>query len=107
MSRFSDYLQKTFDFSAPEAETIIEAMKKPIGKSIRINTRKIALEDFKNHAQEQGWALTDTDIPEVFLIDREDTNIALGNTLEHQAGWFYIQEVAAAHPPALLHKAII
>ena len=107
MSRFSDYLQATFDFSAPEAEEIIVAMKKPIGKSIRVNTRKIALEDFTLHAREQGWELTSTDIPEVFLIDREDTTIALGNTLEHQAGWFYIQEVAAAHPPFLLKREIM
>lgn len=50
--------------------------------------------------------MTATDIPEVFLIDRDDTTIALGNTLEHQAGWFYVQEVAAAHPPYLLKKHI-
>ena len=42
----------------------------------------------------------------MFLIDRDDTSIALGNTLEHQAGWFYIQEVAAAHPPHLLKQQI-
>jgi 16S rRNA (cytosine1407-C5)-methyltransferase len=106
MSRFSDYLQTTFDFSAHEAEEIIIAMKKPLGKSIRVNTRKIALSEFTIHAKEQGWELTVTDIPEVFLIDREDTAIALGNTLEHQAGWFYIQEVAAAHPPFLLQQEI-
>ncbi len=106
MSRFSDYLQATFDFSASEAEEIIVAMKKPIGKSIRLNTRKIALSEFKIHAKEQGWELTATDIPEVFLIDREDTSIALGNTLEHQAGWFYIQEVAAAMPPHLLRREV-
>ena len=53
MSRFSEYLQKTFHFSSPEAEEIIEAMKKPIGKSIRVNTRKIALKDFRIHAKEQ------------------------------------------------------
>lgn len=81
-------------------------MIKPIGKSIRINTRKISLENFKLHAKEQGWTLTDTDIPEVFLIDRDDTTIALGRTLEHSAGWFYIQEVAAAHPPYLLKQHI-
>lgn len=106
MSRFSDYLQATFEFSAPEAEEIIAAMKQPLGKSIRVNTRKIALQDFMLHAEEQGWKLTQTDIPDVFLIDREDTTIALGNTLEHQAGWFYIQEVAAAHPPFLLKEEI-
>ena len=106
MSRFSDYLQKTFSFSSTEAEDIIEAMKKPIGKSIRVNTQKIALEDFKLHAKEQDWSLTDTDIPEVFLIDREDTSMALWNTLEHVAGWFYIQEVAAAMPPHLLRREV-
>lgn len=82
-------------------------MKKPLGKSIRVNTRKIALSEFTIHAKEQGWGLTATEIPEVFLIDREDTSIALGNTLEHQAGWFYIQEVAAAHPPHLLREQIM
>lgn len=107
MSRFSDYLQKTFNFSPAQAEEVIVVMKKPIGKSIRVNTRKIALEDFKIHAKEREWTLTDTDIPEVFLIDRNDTTIALGNTLEHQAGWFYIQEVAAAHPPFLLKREIM
>lgn len=106
MSRFSDYIQKTFGFSSWEADEIIAAMIKPIGKSIRVNTRKISLENFKLHAKEQGWTLTDTDIPEVFLIDRDDTTIALGRTLEHSAGWFYIQEVAAAHPPYLLKKHI-
>lgn len=106
MSRFSDYIQNTFGFSPAEAEGIIESMKKPIGKSIRVNTRKITLENFKLHAVEQGWELTETAIPEVFLIDRDDTTIALGNTLEHIAGWFYIQEVAAAHPPYLLKKHI-
>lgn len=107
MSRYSLYLQKTFDFSPAQAEEIILAMKKPIGKSIRVNTRKISLADFQLHAKEQGWALTDTDIPEVFLIDREDTTLALGKTIEHAAGWFYIQEVAAAHPPFLLKREIM
>jgi 16S rRNA C967 or C1407 C5-methylase (RsmB/RsmF family) len=106
MSRFSDYLQKTFDFSSMQAEEIIAAMIKPIGKSIRINTQKISLVDFKIHAKEQGWTLTDTDIPEVFLIDRDDTSLALGRTLEHTAGWFYIQEVAAAMPPHLLRREV-
>lgn len=46
-------------------------------------------------------------MPEVFLIDRDDTSVALGNTIEHRAGWFYVQEVAAAHPPFLLKQHIV
>lgn len=107
MSRFSDYISTTFGLSSTQAEEIIESMKRPIGKSIRLNTQKISIEDFKLHAKEQQWKLTDTDIPEVFLIDRDDTSLALGRTLEHAAGWFYIQEVAAAHPPFLLKREIM
>jgi len=32
----------------------------------------------------------------MFYIDREDTSLALGHTLEHIAGYFYVQELAAS-----------
>ena len=98
MSRFSDYLQKHL-ISLLQAREVIDGMQRPIGKSIRVNTRKISLSEFRLHAMEQWWVLTETGVPEVFLIDRDDTSVALGNTIEHRAGWFYVQEVAAAHPP--------
>lgn len=53
MSRFSDYLQKTFDFSPAQAREVIDGMQRPIGKSIRVNTRKISLSEFRLHAMEQ------------------------------------------------------
>ncbi len=107
MSRFRTYLENTFHLTPIESEEVMSALVKPLKKSIRINTHKISREDFILHAREQEWTLTETDIPEVFLIDREDTSVALGRTLEHQAGWFYIQEVAAAHPPYLLKEQIM
>ncbi len=106
MSRFRTYLENTFHLTSTESEEVMSALVKPLTKSIRINTHKISREDFILHAHEQEWVLTETDIPEVFLIDREDTSLALGRTLEHQAGWFYIQELAAAHPPFLLKEEI-
>jgi 16S rRNA (cytosine1407-C5)-methyltransferase len=36
----------------------------------------------------------------MFYIDRnEDLDIALGNTLEHINGYFYVQELAASSSP--------
>ncbi|MEI6711089.1 MAG: RsmB/NOP family class I SAM-dependent RNA methyltransferase [bacterium] len=107
MSRFRTYLENTFHLTSTELEDVMSSLVKPLTKSIRINTHKISREDFILHAREQNWVLTETDIPEVFLIDREDTSLALGRTLEHQAGWFYIQELAAAHPPFLLKREIV
>lgn len=85
MSRFRTYLEKTFSLTPHESEEVMNALVKPLKKSIRINTQKISRDDFIAHAKLQSWTLTETDIPEVFLIDRDDTSIALGNTLEHQA----------------------
>lgn len=106
MSRFRTYLENTFNLTSSESDEVMNALVKPLTKSIRINTQKISREDFMIHAREQEWTLTETNIPEVFLIDREDTTMALGRTLEHAAGWFYIQELAAAHPPFLLQQEI-
>lgn len=107
MSRFRTYLENAFNLSPRESEEVMSALIKPLKKSIRINTQKISRTDFILHADDQGWTLTETDIPEVFMIDREDTSIALGRTLEYTAGWFYIQELAAAHPPYLLREQMI
>lgn len=106
MSRFRTYLEKNFCLSLSEIDQVMKSLVKPLKKSIRINTHKISREDFILHAHEQWWILTETDIPEVFLIDRNDTELALGKTLEHQGWWFYIQELAAAHPPYLLKQEI-
>ena len=38
----------------------------------------------------------------MFYIDREDTSIALGHTLEHISGYFYVQELAASSSPFYL-----
>lgn len=35
----------------------------------------------------------------MFYIDREDTSLALGHTLEHIAGYIYMQELAASSSP--------
>lgn len=104
--RYKSYLQETFSFDEQKADEVLDAMHKPIGKSIRINTSKISVENFKVRVQPQGWHLTPTDIPEVFYVDRDDTTTALGATDEHQSGLIYIQEVAASHPPHIMRQII-
>ena len=46
-----------------------------------------------------GWHLHNPDFldnPTTFYIDRDNLDMALGRTFLHQAGFFYIQEVAAS-----------
>lgn len=98
---FLNYIKQTFNFSDIEMKNFEESLSKPLKKSIRINTNKISIENFKKIAETKWWKLTPTILwKNTFYIDRfEDLDIALWNTLEHINWFFYIQELAASSSP--------
>jgi len=97
---FLNYISETFNFSEQEMDDFQDALSRPLKKTIRINTNKISVPDFQNLAEQNNWKLSKTPLGKnMFYIDREDTSIALGNTLEHIAGYFYVQELAASSSP--------
>ncbi len=74
-----------------------EYLNKPIRISIRINTLKVDLHKFKEYLEEK---YTLEQIPwckEGFFINKE-----VGNTIEHNLGYFFIQEAASMIPPIVL-----
>ncbi|MDA9129084.1 NOL1/NOP2/sun family putative RNA methylase [Candidatus Gracilibacteria bacterium] len=100
---FLDYIQETFAFSDTEMSDFEVALSRPLKKTLRVNTNKISVENFKTLAKENNWKLSETALGQnMFYIDREDTSVALGNTLEHIAGYFYVQELAASSSPFYL-----
>jgi 16S rRNA (cytosine1407-C5)-methyltransferase len=100
---FLNYIKDTFGFSTEEMLNFSWALSKPLKKTIRINTNKISSTDFYEHSQKQNWVLTETSLGKnMFYIDREDISIALGHTLEHISGYFYVQELAASSSPFYL-----
>ena len=98
---FIDYIKKEFGFDDQEVEKFENSLNTPLKKSIRINTNKISIENFKKRAKKNNWTLTPTNLGKnTFYIDREDAReVALWNTPEHIAGYFYVQEVAASSSP--------
>jgi len=98
---FIEYIKKEFWFNDEEVEEFEASLNTPLKKSIRINTKKISIEDFKKRATKNNWILTSTNLwKNIFYIDREDSRqIALWNTPEHISGYFYVQEVAASSSP--------
>ncbi|MDD1780650.1 16S rRNA (cytosine(1407)-C(5))-methyltransferase RsmF [Enterovibrio sp. ZSDZ35] len=81
----------------------IDACKRPLRRSIRVNTLKVSIEDFKERAAEKGWTLSPVPWCETgFWIDEEDDSVPLGNTAEHMSGLFYIQEASSMLPVTAL-----
>jgi 16S rRNA (cytosine1407-C5)-methyltransferase len=44
---FLDYIKNTFEFPADEMQDFIATLSKPLKKTLRVNTNKISVEDFK------------------------------------------------------------
>ncbi|MBD3361813.1 NOL1/NOP2/sun family putative RNA methylase [Candidatus Woesearchaeota archaeon] len=71
-------------------------------KSIRINTLKKPINEVKKRLSEH-WILTK--IPwckEGFWIEHEYGRLDVGNTIEHNLGYYYVQESASMIPPIVL-----
>ncbi len=100
-----EFLQ-TIEAIMPETLTIesfIQACQQPLRKSIRVNTLKISVGQFQQKAQSLG--LTLEPVPwcsEGFWLSDSDDEVTLGNSAEHLAGLFYIQEASSMMPVTAL-----
>lgn len=84
-------------------EDFIAACQRPLRKSVRVNTLKVSIEEFKKRAEDKGWALEPVPWCETgFWIDADESEVPLGNTAEHMAGLFYIQEASSMMPVSAL-----
>jgi len=89
----------------------INACRKPLRKSVRVNTLKMSIVEFKVAAASKNWQLTQ--IPwceEGFWLERpmdEEQALALGNTDLHLSGAMYVQEASSMLPPIALKESLI
>ncbi len=78
-----------------DLEKFKEASLRPMRKSIRVNTIKTSIKEIKSrfkNLEQVPWC------KEGFFIDMQ----AVGNTLEHQLGYIYLQGAASMIPPVVL-----
>lgn len=95
--KYRPLLKEKFDIFA-------KAMETPLRKSIRVNTKKISVEDFKKYAISKKWILDPIPwIAEGCYIDRENKSNPIGKDILHIFGYFYIQEASSMLPPIALN----
>lgn len=86
-------------------EDFIASCQRPLRKSIRVNTLKISVSDFLIRAKEKDWKLEAVPwCKEGFWIEADESLVPLGNTAEHMAGLFYIQEASSMMPVSALFQ---
>ncbi|GAD81377.1 16S rRNA (cytosine(1407)-C(5))-methyltransferase RsmF [Vibrio ezurae] len=89
-------------------DELLSACRRPLKRSIRVNTLKISVEQFVQQANAMGWELTPVPwCAEGFWLDNVDeSSTALGNTSQHLAGLFYIQEASSMVPVTALFDGL-
>jgi len=108
--RFQTYFrEKYFSGSEEEFEDFLASLERSIPRTIRIKPEKE--NTVKKHLEDLGWILHDTPLQYVYALDRREDfdplERRIGMTLDHLIGNFYIQELAAAHPVAILAEHTI
>lgn len=83
-----------------EANIFLEWIKKPLQPSIRINTLKISRKELKERL-ERKWQIFEP-FENALVIKSKLLPGELGKTLEHQLGYYYVQELASMMPPLAL-----
>lgn len=92
-------------------DDFINACRQPLRKSVRVNTLKMSVEEFKLAAKQKDWQLTQ--IPwceDGFWLERpadEENALALGNTDLHLSGAMYVQEASSMLPPMALKESLL
>ncbi len=94
-----------FDRYSPftDVAALKEISGKSLRKSMRVNTLKCTVEEFKKWAASKKWMIEP--IPwckEGFFVDRVNRDEALGKDLLHILGYVYMQEAASMLPASLL-----
>ncbi|MFN3528177.1 MAG: tRNA methyltransferase, partial [Candidatus Altarchaeaceae archaeon] len=92
LKEFREYHSSLFD-----VDKFLEWIKKPMRKSIRVNTLKITpeklFERLKFKKEKVPWSEN-----AYFIYEKG----RLGNTIEHTLGYYYIQEAASMIPVEVL-----
>ncbi|MAG45749.1 MAG: tRNA methyltransferase [Nanoarchaeota archaeon] len=94
---YKAFFKKRYE-SLTNLKEFTKAIPSPIKKSLRVNTLKISIKDFKSQVKglkQIPWC------KEGFYIEKKD--IPAGKLKEHFLGYFYIQEASSMIPPLVLN----
>ena len=91
------FLERMSALLGKDFESYMEFLKKPLAKSIRVNTLKISPEELSKRLRSKGWSINQPfeENPEIIIIKNDLSPGELGRSMEHLLGYYYVQEIAS------------
>ena len=91
-------------------DDFLQACKSPLRRSVRVNTLKMSVSDFKSYCAVHDWSIEPVPwCDSGFWLTRSETeeqNLPIGNTELHLSGCIYVQEASSMLPPVALKHAL-
>ncbi len=99
----SEFVARMKELLGEEYGEYEKVLDKKYINSIRCNTLKISPSELKVRL-EKKWKIKQPfkEFPEIMIIDQEIVPGEVGKALEHQLGYFYVQEFSSMLPPLVL-----
>jgi tRNA (cytosine49-C5)-methyltransferase len=96
---FLERMQKILP-NKEDYQSYLEILKIPPSKSIRCNKLKISPDELKKKLKEKKWEISQPwkDYPEIMIVENRTEPGEVGRALEHQLGYYYMQELASMLP---------
>ena len=98
------FLERMKELLGKDFEKYIKSLQGSPLRSFRVNTLKISPADLKKKLEKKKWKINQPfkDFPEIMVIESELLPGEFGRSLEHQLGYYYIQDIASMLPPLVL-----
>ncbi len=103
---FKEQYQKLL---GPRYDEFMDYSFRYLRKCVRVNTLKIDVPTLQKRLEDQGWILTPVPwCKEGFFVEghKDFHRFDIGNLVEHDLGYFYVQEAASMLPPVVLFSDV-
>lgn len=99
------FIERMKKLLGKDFQAYMNILKIPPVRSIRCNTLKIQPKELKKRLESKGWKISQPweNNPEVMIVESSLEPGELGRSLEHQLGYYYIQELASMLPTLVLN----
>ena len=99
------FLERMKELLGKGFEKYLKSLEGNSLKSLRVNTLKISPADLKKRLEKNNWKIKQPfkDFPEIMIIESNLEPGEFGRSLEHQLGYYYIQDIASMLPPLVLN----
>lgn len=80
----------------------LKIIRKPVRNIIRINLLKTSKQELMKRLKAKGWNVKETEYENALVIESNLSPGALGKSIEHQLGYYYVQELSSMMSPIAL-----